>query len=98
MRLATVHSSLSCEQQNRVRVRLGRIDFEKKKKKFLRIDLKVGDEQIRLGRIDFEKKKKFGENEFEECVTVLLHNRFEEFEDLDLVLLQFCEKYLVTVN
>ncbi|WJX73256.1 hypothetical protein P8452_57060 [Trifolium repens] len=72
MRLATVHSSLSCEKQNRVR--------------------------IRLGRIDFEKKKKFGENEFEECVTVLLHNRFEEFEDLDLVLLQFCEKYLVTVN
>jgi hypothetical protein len=44
---------------------LGRIDFEKKKKKFLRINPKVGDEQIHLGRIDFEKKK-FGENKFHE--------------------------------
>ena len=68
--LSTVYSSLSCEQQNRIRVRLGRIDFEKKKKKFLSINLKVGDEQIRLGRIDFEKKK-FGENKFDDEIWVL---------------------------
>jgi hypothetical protein len=52
--LSTVYSSLSCEQQNRFRVRLGRIDFEKKK--FLRINLKVGDEQIRWGKLILRRR------------------------------------------